>query len=249
MTYGNKDRLDSDYTFANPPKFLQQDSAASGHAADVRRAVELTAGIGAGYPANNPKDSIGRSKLPLSLWPASATAVGCLGLLEGKIKYGRSNWRASPVSASVYIDALLRHVSLYSEGENLSSDVGNLHLGNALACLAILVDSAAHGTLVDDRQYTPSSTGRETRDLFARLTPMVQQLQDTLAGHIRNASDKDWDRRSNAAGQRDHVSGEGFIKPPPPEAVCAPAPQAAAQPPYGVDQKNSMIRSDPYHKN
>jgi len=28
------------------------------------------------------------------------------------------------------------------------------------------------------------------------------------------------------------------------EAVCAPAPQAAAQPPYGVGQKNSMVRGD-----
>ena len=31
----------------------------------------------------NPKDAIGSDKLPLHLWPSTATALGCLGLLDG----------------------------------------------------------------------------------------------------------------------------------------------------------------------
>ena len=160
------------------------------------------------YPADNPKDAIGRSKLPLSLWPVSATAVGCLGLLEGKLKYGRNNWRAAPVSATVYIDALLRHVSLYAEGENLSSDVGNIHLGNALACLAILVDAGAHKTLIDDRNFTPSGKGAETRELFSRLTSKVAELHDQFAG----IAPQHWDQSSNNCSTLDPVSGNGFLK-------------------------------------
>ena len=43
----------------------------------------------------NPKDAIGSQKLPLHLWPTTATAMGCLGLLDGALKYGRANWRVS----------------------------------------------------------------------------------------------------------------------------------------------------------
>jgi hypothetical protein len=53
----------------------------------------------------NPKDAVGSDKLPLHLWPESATMYGCLGLLEGMSKYGRSNWRAAGVRASIYYDA------------------------------------------------------------------------------------------------------------------------------------------------
>lgn len=41
----------------------------------------------------NPKDQLGSLKLPLHLWPMSATAFGCIGLANGMLKYGRSNWR------------------------------------------------------------------------------------------------------------------------------------------------------------
>jgi hypothetical protein len=43
--------------------------------------------------AVNPKDGIGNTKLPLHLWPFSATAQGSLALLDGMLKYGRLNWR------------------------------------------------------------------------------------------------------------------------------------------------------------
>ena len=42
----------------------------------------------------NPKDAVGSDKLPLHLWPTTATVVGALGLLDGALKYGRSNFRA-----------------------------------------------------------------------------------------------------------------------------------------------------------
>lgn len=49
----------------------------------------------------NPKDAIGSSKLPLHLWPTTATVVGCMALLDGALKYGRSNWRPGGVRALV----------------------------------------------------------------------------------------------------------------------------------------------------
>jgi len=101
----------------------------------------------------NPKDAIGCNKLPLHLWPETATAMGCVALLEGACKYGRSNFRPMGVRASIYYDACRRHLNAWFEGENLDPDSGVNHLGHALACLAVLVDAEVAGVLNDDRMY------------------------------------------------------------------------------------------------
>lgn len=131
------------------------------------------------FPADgNPKDAIGAAKLPLHLWPASATAMGCLGILEGMGKYGRNNFRAAPVRASIYVDACKRHLEAWFEGEENAPDSGSPHLANALASLAILVDAQMAGTLIDDRNFN----GAGYRELIDKLTPIVGHLQRFTAG-------------------------------------------------------------------
>lgn len=121
----------------------------------------------------NPKDLIGQTKVPLEIWPASATAMGAVGLYEGLSKYGRENYLATPVRASIYVAAAKRHIDAWFEGEDNSPE-GVPHLGNAIACLAILVDAGTHNTLVDDRRYT----GPEAyRALLKQLTGVVEKLQ------------------------------------------------------------------------
>jgi hypothetical protein len=119
----------------------------------------------------NPKDVIGSTKLPLHLWPTAATAMGCIALENGALKYGRANWRVIGVRASIYFDALQRHLAAWFEGA-ANDEEGVPHLGSALACLAILVDSEAAGKLIDDRQYPGGH-----RELVERLTPLVAMLQ------------------------------------------------------------------------
>lgn len=85
--------------------------------------------------------------------------MGCLGLMDGALKYGRANWRVSGVRASIYFDAASRHLNAWFEGEGQDPDSGLPHLSHALACLAILVDAEAAGMLVDDRQFL-EVTGR-----------------------------------------------------------------------------------------
>lgn len=121
----------------------------------------------------NPKDSISGTKLPLSLWPTTATAMGSVALLEGALKYGRMNWRASGVRASVYIDACKRHLDAWFEGEDRAPDTGSPHLGNALACIAILIDAQAVGKLQDDRAYN----GAGYRTLADSLLPQIERLR------------------------------------------------------------------------
>ena len=98
-------------------------------------------------------------------------------MLEGMLKYGRSNWRESGVRASIYVDACKRHLDAWFEGEECAPDSGSPHLANALACLAILVDARAAGKLTDDRQYR----GVGYRALVEELTPQVAHLKALFA--------------------------------------------------------------------
>lgn len=124
----------------------------------------------------NPKDAVGSNKLPIHLWPTTATAMGSLALLDGMLKYGRSNFRAIGVRSSIYFDAVNRHLNAWFEGEDNDPDSGLPHLAHALAGLAILVDAEAAGKLNDDRM-----TKGGYRKLVNELTPHVERLKELHA--------------------------------------------------------------------
>lgn len=126
---------------------------------------------------NNPKDAVGSDKLPLHLWPETATALGCLGCLDGMLKYGRNNWRAAGVRTSIYVDACRRHINAFFDaGEDVDPDSGLDHLAHALACLAIIVDARAAGKLTDDRMVKGGY-----RQLVEDITPHVKRLKEKHA--------------------------------------------------------------------
>ena len=126
---------------------------------------------------SNPKDAIGSNKLPLHLWPNTATAMGSIGMLNGLCKYGRSNFRAIGIKASIYYDAARRHLDAWFEGEECDPDDGVPHLSAALACIAIIVDARAAGKMTDDRMVE----GGYLR-LVKELTPHVARLKALHAG-------------------------------------------------------------------
>lgn len=119
----------------------------------------------------NPKDAVGCTKLPLHLFPMTATALGALALLDGMLKYGRANWREIGVKSSIYMSACMRHLIAWFEGEENDPDSGLPHLGHAIACLAILIDAQAAGKLNDDRNYPA-----EWRKFINEMTPHVKRL-------------------------------------------------------------------------
>lgn len=121
---------------------------------------------------SNPKDMIGSGKLPIHLWPNTATAMGCIGFLNGMLKYGRSNFRIHGIRASIYYDAAKRHLDAWFEGEETDPDDGVPHLAAALACIAIIVDAQAAGKFNDDRAVAGGY-----RALVERLTPQVAYLK------------------------------------------------------------------------
>jgi hypothetical protein len=121
----------------------------------------------------NPKDVIGATKVPLSLLSPIAKAQWALAQFAGMTKYGHYNWRVSGVRASIYLDAIDRHRDAYLSGEELDPIDSTHHLGNIMACCAIILDARAAGKLVDDR---PPSVG--LRQTYAEVEAQMAKLRD-----------------------------------------------------------------------
>lgn len=105
------------------------------------------------YPDGNPKSAQGAKKYDLMYLPLPARIAVNQALEDGAKKYGKANWRQTGVSASVYLNAAARHIDQYNEGQEKASDSGVHNLGHAMACLAIIIDAAANGKLIDDRPF------------------------------------------------------------------------------------------------
>lgn len=101
--------------------------------------------------ASNPKDVVGSSKAPMSTVSAPVLAEIGVAMLEGALKYGRHNYRAAGVRASVYYDATMRHLMSWWEGEDLDPDSGLSHVTKAITSLVVLRDAMIQGKVVDDR--------------------------------------------------------------------------------------------------
>jgi hypothetical protein len=147
-------------------------------------------GIGLNTPADtgrtNPKDAIGDKKLALHLLSPIAEAHWVVGQYAGMLKYGAWNWRAAGVRASIYISALRRHLAAYISGEEYDPVDGSHHLGNIMACAAILLEARAIGKLTDDRP--PSFSHRETYAWAeAKMAELKVQYKDMAPRHYRKA--------------------------------------------------------------
>jgi Domain of unknown function (DUF5664) len=105
---------------------------------------------------SNPKDALGIKKVPMSTIPATVVAELGVAMLEGALKYGRHNYRAIGVRASVYYDAVMaRHMPAWWEGEDIDPDSDISHITKAIASLVVLRDAMINGNWVDDRPPRP----------------------------------------------------------------------------------------------
>ncbi len=135
--------------------------------------------------AGNPKDAIGSCKAPTMPVPATVQAEDGLAMLEGALKYGRHNYRAAPVRASVYLDALRRHLACWIEGEDTDPDSGLSHLIKARACLGIMRDAQIQGTLIDDRPPPTPKAGDFFRELDAKAAELVAKYPNPVAPYVK----------------------------------------------------------------
>ena len=126
----------------------------------------------------NPKDAVGVKKVPFSTVSAPVMAEIGLAMLEGARKYGRHNYRAAGVRASVYYDACLRHLTAFWEGEDVDPDSGLNHIVKALACLVVLRDSMLLENWVDDRP--PKVKAGWINKFNEKAAEIIQQYPNAL---------------------------------------------------------------------
>lgn len=154
---------------------------ASGTVIGYTPVSEVTTGAFSGTleagPDTNPKRQYGITSIPLNLWSPLASAYGAVSLYCGSLKYGQGNYKATPVEASIYIAAALRHLLAWAEGEEFDPADGCPNLGGVLANVAILLDARAVGNLIDDRQIQ----GGYLKEREA-LKAIIKNLQSVHAG-------------------------------------------------------------------
>ncbi len=126
----------------------------------------------------NPKDMVSEKRVPLSLLSPVAKANWAAAQFLGKFKYGQWNWRNDGARASSYLDAIDRHRDAYISGETFDPIDGTHHLGNIMACCAILMDCEAMGNLVDDRP--PSFSIRPTYEAVEAQMQKIRVMYKDL---------------------------------------------------------------------
>lgn len=103
------------------------------------------------YLDGNPKTIYGTAKPSITNVPPIAFFKLGQVMDVGAKKYGPMNWRDDKITASVYINAAARHIFEYLDGADLDAETHLENLAHAAACLCILLDAKAQGTLNDDR--------------------------------------------------------------------------------------------------
>lgn len=142
---------------------------------------------------SNPKQAFGAKKPPLAQVPLVALAHASMAFLDGSLKYGYRNWRANPVEAMTYVEAIKRHVMLWAEGEENARDTNVHNLGGVIASAALLLDAQANGTLIDNR-----SKSKAACDVLHELEGQVSHLKDLQAA--REAAKAGADDEAQALG-------------------------------------------------
>ncbi len=89
-------------------------------------------------------------KPPLGLIPRSALIEEARVMAFGANKYSKDNWRGG-LSWSRLVNAALRHITSYNDGEDNDEETGLSHLAHARCCLAFLIEYSVTHPELDDR--------------------------------------------------------------------------------------------------
>jgi Domain of unknown function (DUF5664) len=93
-------------------------------------------------------------KPPMSLIPRSAHMAEAEVLAFGAKKYSAHNWRDG-FKWSRLIDAAMRHLTAFSDGEDLDPETGLSHVAHLRCCTGFLLEHIVHELGTDDRYKRP----------------------------------------------------------------------------------------------
>ena len=121
----------------------------------------------------DPKKAAGDNKLDITAMPIVPLGEIAAVFQFGAVKYGRLNFRDCSFQAErrVYINAALRHLFAYAEGEDYDQETGISHLSHAVAGLMILRDCEMRGQI--HREITNERAGHSP-DWLSKANKAVQ---------------------------------------------------------------------------
>jgi Domain of unknown function (DUF5664) len=122
---------------------------------------------------NNPKRAFGSIKPCPHFIPPVAIIEESVVMALGAAKYGAFNWQDTPIDASTYYSAAMRHLMIWYAGEDLDEESRASHLAHVRACMAILIDSQASGLMIDDRPKCASAV-----DAIKRLMQIAKDAAE-----------------------------------------------------------------------
>jgi len=138
----------------------------------------------------NPKDAVGTRKWrQFMVVPRQVLWEIGVGMLEGALKYGRHNYRASGVRASVYVDAAIGHLDQFVEGEDVDRDSGLSHVTKAICSLVVLRDAMMNGFWEDDRPPKVANLAGVRDRLQAKVEEIFDRYQGVDAHHYTQSGD------------------------------------------------------------
>lgn len=101
-------------------------------------------------PAKLEAKKFDSGKPPLSLISRTALEEEAKVMSYGVGKYGTHNWRQG-MDFSRLMDAALRHIYAFADGEDKDKETGLSHLAHARCCLAFLLEYEGKKIGKDDR--------------------------------------------------------------------------------------------------
>jgi len=116
----------------------------------LKRAASLTLGQLKLEDANV-KTAVAAKKPRMAAVPPIAIMALGTAMQTGADKYGLFNWRGTSVTATVFYNAMLRHLQQWYSGEQHASDTGVHHLAHLMGGAAIILDAEMNNVFIDDR--------------------------------------------------------------------------------------------------
>lgn len=145
-----------------------------------------------------------QSKPPLAMLPTKALVKIARVLEFGAAKYGRDNWRGG-MDWTRMLDASLRHITAYMEGEDCDPETGLSHIAHAACCLLFLLDYEDTHREKDDRPHPISEMNKAL--IRGSGGPPSIKLEPSTETYIRIA-DKE---KGKIAVHKTIEMGEGLL--------------------------------------
>lgn len=165
----------------------------------------------------NPKHALGVCKAPLSYLSSAVVMEEGLAMLEGGLKYGAFNYRVAPITASVYFDAMMRHLMAWWEGQDFDPDsqVGLHHITKLRSSAGVLRDAMLCGKFIDDRPPRTLPDGwMEILNLQAKA--LIEAREKTGKAPVPRFTEAGTDRK-NPDARREPSTGRDTHQHNPPE--------------------------------